>query len=207
MPTWRGWLLLVFLLAALAAAAGWGIYPFLALNRPVESEVLLVEGWVSDRVMKVAAAEFKQRGYRKIFVTGGPLSRNGWQSGRETFAEQGKEALVHYGVDRGSIEAVPSAEVLRDRTYAEALAFGRWLKDRGLALRSVQVLTEGAHGRRSRLLFQRALGSGVTVGVLSVPGGEYDPERWWHSSAGMREVLGEALVYGYACLLFRPAGP
>ena len=66
------------------------------------------------------------------------------------------------------------------------------------------LITEGAHGRRSRLLFQRALGSGVTVGVTSVPSSAYDPEHWWKFSAGVREVVGELLAYGYARFLFRP---
>jgi hypothetical protein len=51
-------------------------------------------------------------------------------------------------------------------------------------------------------LFQRALGKGVTVGVTSVTDREYDPERWWQSSSGVRDVLGETLAYVYARFFF-----
>jgi uncharacterized SAM-binding protein YcdF (DUF218 family) len=102
------------------------------------------------------------------------------------------------GLDKKDVQPVPSLWVRRDRTYAEAVALNSWMRDRGVKVGAIHLITDGPHARRSRMLFQRALGGGVTVGVTAVPSREYDPKRWWQSSAGMRDVVGEALAYGYA---------
>ena len=198
---WRGWLLLlsVTLLSVLTIRE---IRPFLAVTEPVAGGLMVVEGWVSDVVMEAAIAEFKQHHYEKIFVTGGPISRGAPLSDYTSFAEQGTATLLKLGLDRGVVQSVPATWVRKDRTYASAAALSQWMRDHGVAFTAVHLITEGPHARRSRLLFQRALGNGVTVGVTSVPDREYDPERWWQSSAGVRDVVGETLAYLYARILF-----
>jgi hypothetical protein len=42
-----------------------------------------------------------------------------------------------------------------------------------MPLRSLNVVTEDAHARRTRLLFQKALGNDVTVGIISIPNPDY----------------------------------
>jgi len=66
-------------------------------------------------------------------------------------------------------------------------------------------MTLGPHARRSRLLFQKAFGKEVKVGVISVEDRDYDPAHWWRSSEGVREVLGEAIAYFYAKFFFSPS--
>ena len=66
------------------------------------------------------------------------------------------------------------------------------------------MITGGPHARRSRLMFEKALGKGVTVGVMAIPANDYDERHWWHSSQGVRIIIGEALAYAYARLLFYP---
>ncbi len=58
----------------------------------------------------------------------------------------------------------------------------------------INVLTEDAHARRTWLLFQEALGRDMLkVGIIAVPSPDYDPSRWWRTSAGVREVLDEGI--------------
>jgi hypothetical protein len=202
---WRGWVLLILSLAALSTVAVRVLHPFLAVTEPVESGLLVVEGWVSDITMEATLAEFKKHHYEKVCVTGGPIGHSAWLNHYKTFAEEGAATLLESGLNANEVQAVPSALVRKDRTYAEAAALRKWMRDSGVAFTTVHLITEGAHARRSRLLFQRALGSGVTVGVTSVPSNDYDPEHWWRSSAGVREVVGETLAYGYARFMFWPA--
>ncbi len=196
--TWRGWLLLLLILAALSMFIVRELHPFLAVTDPVTSGLLVVEGWVSDITMEATIAEFKKHRYEKVYVTGGPIEHSAWVNYYKTYAEEGAATLIQFGLNTNEVQAVPSARVRKDRTYAEAVAFSKWMRDKGATFKTVHLITEGAHARRSRLLFQRALGSGVKVGITSVPGGEYDPEHWLQSSAGVRDVLGEALAYLYA---------
>ena len=96
----------------------------------------------------------------------------------------------------------------RDRTYGSALALKAWFYEHGLKVQRINVVTESAHARRTRLMFEAALGPDVTVGIIAVRNPDYDPDHWWHYSEGVREVLGESLAYLYARLLFRPeTGP
>ena len=203
--TWRGWLLLALSLATLSVISVREIYPFLAVTEPVKGGLLVVEGWVPDVAMKAVIAEFKQHHYEKVYVTGGPIYRDAQLSGYKTFAEKGTATLLKLGLNTNEVQPVPSEWIRRDRTYSEAVALKKWMLDRGVVFTTVHLITEGAHARRSRLLFQRALGSGVTVGVTSVPDSEYDPEHWWQSSAGVRIVVGETTAYAYARFLFSPA--
>ena len=57
-----------------------------------------------------------------------------------------------------------------------------------------------------RLLFQKALGDGIKVGIIAVPNPDYDPKYWWRYSDGVREVIGESIAYIYARLFFWPLG-
>src|SRR5260221_7453473 len=73
LPTWRGWLVLLFAVAALIILSIRGAYPFLAVNDPVDSGVLVVEGWLPDYALQETITEFGRGHYSRIFVTGGPL--------------------------------------------------------------------------------------------------------------------------------------
>ncbi len=84
------------------------------------------------------------------------------------------------------------------------MALRNWLREHRPDIRSLNVVTEDAHARRTRLLFQMALGQDFKVGVISLPNADYDARRWWRSSDGVKEVTDELLAYLYARLLFFP---
>ena len=198
MLTLRGWLLLVLSVTVFSVVTIRELYPFLAVTEPVGSGLLVVEGWVTDITMNAAFTEFKQHNYKKICVTGGPIEHTAWANYYKTYAEEGKATLLRLGLHENEVQALPSPWVRKDRTYASAAALAKWIRYNGAAFSTIHLITEGAHARRSRLLFQKALGRGVKVGVTSVPDSEYDPEQWWRSSAGVRMVLGETIAYVYA---------
>ena len=74
-------------------------------------------------------------------------------------------------------------------------------------VRSVNVLTEDMHARRTRVLFEEALGKNVAVGVIAVANLDYDASRWWHYSDGLQNVVSEFAAYIYARLVFYPPEP
>jgi hypothetical protein len=113
-------------------------------------------------------------------------------------------SLVAAGVPGAAIVEAMGAPVHQDRTYHSAVNVRRWLESQGITSSSVDVITLGPHARRSRLLFEAALGPDVTVGVYAVPDPRYDLAHWWRSSEGVRSVLGETIAYVYARLFFDP---
>ena len=205
-PTWRGWLVILAAGVVLFFGILRGLYPFLAMNEPRPGGVLVVEGWGTEEMMKEVLAEFRREHYDALFVTGGPIDESSPYSEYKTFAELGAAVLARVGGDPKTIRAVPSPKVVQDRTYASAVALKTWMRENGVAAKNVNVVSSGAHSRRSRLLYQKAFGDGTTVGVIPSADRDFDPRRWWASSAGFRSVTGEAIAYLYARLLFRPSG-
>lgn len=203
-PTLRGWLLVALSVTALALVGTFGIGPFLAVTDSVPGGVLVVEGWVPDYMLEAAIAEFKRDHYARLFVTGILLDQGAPLSEYKNYASIGAATLVKLGMSTNEVQAVPTGATRRDRTYAMALSLKHWLRDHDMAPKKVNLMTGGPHARRSRLMFEKALGKGVTVGVIAIPANDYDEQRWWHSSQGVRTIIGEALAYAYARLLFYP---
>ncbi len=202
MPTWRGCLSFLVIFALLAVLVGRHLHSFLALNETVSGGVMAVEGWGSDYAMEQAVVEFRRGHYEKVYVTGGPLEWGAPLAEYKTYAQRGAAVLLKLGLATNLVQAVPAPAVRADRTYTAGIALGKWVRENHVQLRKVQLISEGPHARRSRLLLAKALGPEVQVGVTAVPVQDYDPNRWWRSSAGVRGVIGELLAYGYAKFLF-----
>jgi len=202
----RGRLLVALLVLSLGSGLFLGIHSFLALTDRLPTDTLVVEGWINRYAIRGAVEEFKAGSYRRVFTTGGPENGTGaYVNNYQTSASVGADQMVKFGLSPELVRMVPSHVNGRDRTYSSALALRDWFSAHHVEMQSLNVLTEDAHARRTRLLFQEAFGDSVKVGVISVPNPDYDPKRWWRYSEGVREVIGETTSYLYAKFLFWPA--
>jgi uncharacterized SAM-binding protein YcdF (DUF218 family) len=205
--SWRGRLFLVCVLLLATSLLLKAVYPFLAVTHRVNSDVLVVEGWVHEYAIQAAVDEFRSGGYSRIFTTGGPVEGTGrYINDYNTSASVGADLLRKNGLASASVQMVPSRIVDHDRTYGSAVALQRWLTDHDIKVSGINVLTENVHARRSRLLFQKALGDSVRVGIIAVRNPDYEPKRWWSCSEGVRDVIGETVAYVYVKLFFHPFG-
>lgn len=205
MPTWRGWLVLLMVLGVAGTFAVRGIYGFLAVDEPVSGGILVVEGWSPDYVILGAAEEYRRDGHKMICVTGGPIESGNALREYHTYAECGRAILLKVGVGEDTMHAVPAVSVDRDRTFASAVALKRWIEQSGTLERRVNIMGNGPHSRRTRLLYEKALGPGFQVGIFNVPEKTFDPKGWWKTSQGFRAVMDEVIAYAYARLVFSPA--
>jgi hypothetical protein len=201
-PSARGWIVLGLLLAGAAWAALRGAQPFLAVNRPIGGDILVVEGWIPDYALREALYAFRSRPYRLLVTTGGPLPQGMIFSSYGTYADYAAASLKTLGLGADSLATVPAPESGRDRTYMEGIALRAWLQGRD-PIRSVDLFSFSAHARRSRMLYRMALGKGMAVGVYSPRDWGYDPKTWWKTSNGFRRVSDEIIAYAYALILFR----
>jgi uncharacterized SAM-binding protein YcdF (DUF218 family) len=201
--SWRGWLILAFAVLVASAVFLKSAYPFLATTHRVDADVLVVEGWVHEYAIKAAANEFRSGSYKRIFTTGGPVvGIGGYINDFNTSASVGADLLKKTGVPDESLQMVPSRVMNRDRTYASAIALRDWFREHNMAVRSVNIVTESTHARRTRLLFEKALGKNVTVGIIAVPHPDYPANRWWLYSEGVKDVISESAAYVYARFFF-----
>jgi hypothetical protein len=206
LPTWRGGLLLLLAGGLLAIGAVRKAHSFLAINDPVAGGALVVEGWAPDYALEQAITEFRRHPYTRIYVVGVPLERGAPLSEYKTYAELSAATLLKLGLNRDSVQAVPAPPVRQDRTYASALALKKWLQEHNAMPAEFNLISLGPHARRSRLLFEKAFGGDVRVGIIALEDQDYDPQHWWKSSQGVRAVTDELTAYAYARLLFHPSG-
>jgi uncharacterized SAM-binding protein YcdF (DUF218 family) len=204
--SWLGWLIAVAGTTIAFFVVLFGIYPFLAVTDRVNTDVLVVEGWVHEYATRAAVEEFRGRPYQWVFTTGGPAEGTGrYTNDYNTSASVCADLLKKNGLPSESLQMVPSRVVDRDRTYGSAIALKNWLREHNKPVHSVNVVTENVHARRTRLLFGKAFGGKVTIGIIAVPNFDYDAKRWWHYSEGVKDVVSEGVAYIYARLLFYPS--
>lgn len=204
--TWQGWLALLLGFVLLAIVTVVVIHPFLAPTHRVNTNILVVEGWVHDYVIEAAASEFSGGSYQYVFATGGPtIGHGGYTSDADTAASVGSGQLRAAGVPSTSIQMVPSHVIGRDRTYYSAIALRQWCENRRMDVHSLNIISESTHSRRTWLLFQQAFGKNVRVGIIAVKNPDYDASHWWRYSEGVREVIAEAIAYVYARMFFHPS--
>jgi hypothetical protein len=202
----RGLTAMLLLAAVLFVTIFFGIYPFFSVTKRVNTRVLVVEGWIDPHAIRGAVEEFRTGGYEKVFTTGGPVRGMGqYTNDYNTAASVSADRLRKEGLPAERVQMVPSRVSARDRTYSSALALRRWCEENHVAIDGINVLTENVHARRTRLLFDKAFGGTVKVGIIAIPPADYDPRRWWRYSEGVREVLGESIAYIYARVFFWPA--
>ncbi|MGB9475288.1 MAG: ElyC/SanA/YdcF family protein, partial [Candidatus Udaeobacter sp.] len=202
----RGWLIVLTATVAAFCLLLFGIYPFLAVTHRVNSNVLVVEGWIHEYAIQAAVDEFRFRGYSRIFTTGGPVEGSGrYTNDYNTSASVGAELLIKNGLAEGFVQVVPSRVMDHDRTYGSAVALRNWFRDHNMNVSRLNVITEDLHARRTRLLFQKAFGTDVQVGIIAVANVDYPANRWWHYSQGLKDVVSEFAAYLYGRLLFFPS--
>ena len=200
--TWPGRALVATLVAMIIVLSTRELNNFLSVNSPVGGDYLVVEGWMPAYAYRAAAARFQNGAYRKIIAAG--VLHEDWDAGGDVRERSGAEKLVALGVPRERVAVASAAEAQRDRTFHAAMAVRSWLKQQGVGASSIDVITIGPHARRSRLLFEQALGDKVKVGTIALDDRRFDARSWWRSSAGVRMVIGELIAYVYARVFFTP---
>ena len=191
----RGCGLVLVVGVALAGGAWAMLYPFLARQAPVVSDVVVIEGWMKDDSLVQAAGWAESNGVKKIYTTGGPIELGSWLAEWKTYAEMTKARMEKKGLgDKFEIVAVPAEKVRRGRTRESARALKAAM---GMERGAFTLISVGPHTRRSWRSFQGVFGDGVEVGCRALTPEEYDGTDWWSCSEGVRDVIAETIAYGY----------
>lgn len=206
LPTIWGWLVLLLAGAAAAVFVALNLFPFLALTQPVGARILVIEGWMRAEELDQAVATFRAGGYQRVLTTGGPLD---WQErqGPATYAERAADYLKQRGLAPASVTAVPAPKSAQERTFLSAVMVREWAKSSGGTIDAIDVFSSGAHARRSHLLYRLAFGPNVKVGVHAARPYGYNPDAWWITTAGLREVIEQAFGLLRVECCFRPPPP
>ena len=172
------------------------LHPFLAINRPVDADVMVVEGWVPKYVVSAAAENFKSGSYTDLFLSG-------LEDPDGSDAARSATQLVALGIDPSRIHACPAPPTNSNRTGQMAAAVRDCILAQPHSPKGINVVTLGPHGRQTLLAYTRMLGSAGPVGVITVPKDDYDPNRWWASKAGLKKTLKDFAGWGKELILGR----
>ncbi len=203
-PTWLGWLLIATLLAGIAWVGTTNLYGFLAPDTPPKEGLMVIEGWIHDFALDEAIATYRSGNYTKIACTGVPIETGSYIQQFKSYPEMTAARLKKMGIPEPEIIVAVADETKKDRTYLAATALREAIIAYNIKETDLHLVTTGPHGRRSRLLFQKALGKDYRIGVTCLDDRSYDPESWYACSEGVRSVIGELIAYTYAKLFFYP---
>jgi len=200
--SWRGRIVVWGGLIVLGVFCILEVRPFLCVTNRVATPYLVIEGWVPNYALQESIAEFKSRPYTKIFTVGGtPLTGKNIDPG-DNIALESSKRLKWMGMSPDVLQACPSEVEYRNRTFESARALRKWMEENHVPTTNFNLVTLGAHARRSRLLFEEAFDGKANVGIIAITNREYDPKRWWKYSEGVREMIGESIAYIYARFFF-----
>ena len=175
------------------------IHDFLAITQRVEANVLVVEGWVSNHTaIREAAEEFKKGQYKLLITVGGPIGDVEGSVGQPSAAILAASKLQELGVDNCLIVALTAPTAVQHRTYTAALTLRDWLRESEPQTKAVNIFTIGPHARKSLVLFSRALGPHIDVGVIAGTDDDYNLDYWWMSIQGTYVISRKLLGYLYA---------
>jgi hypothetical protein len=181
-----------------------GLYSFLALSDPVLGGVIAIEGWIHDINVEQTINRYDPTHDLDVYIINAvPPAGFGRESGRR-HSEYIETKLKGAGVPTERVHLVFYEASNKDRTYHTALALKNWLRERGIPITSLNVVTTGAHARRSRLLFRKAFGDKIKIGVIPTSDLDYDPAHWWRSRAGVGHMIYQSFAYLYARFFFHP---
>jgi hypothetical protein len=198
----RRYLLYLALGALVAVACLCKLNDFLAITRPIEGNILVVESWFWDSpAIREAMDEFDRGRYDWLVAVGPPLST----AGRDAVASSAEllaDRFRHLGADEARVVALTVPQVTLHQTYTAALAVKHWLRGTGILVKGLNVFTLGTHARKSFVLFGRAFGPDQRLGVIAGTEHTYNPTSWWLSARGIHVVTRKTIGYLYA--LFWP---
>lgn len=124
---------------------------------------------------------------RSWFIHRDDASEPAWP----TYAQSARQELIGLGVPADRIVAVPAYGKPGSRSWGNAHAFG--IRARTDGITAFDIATVGVHARRSRNLFQLAVGNDVQVGVVALNDPWCGRDNWWKSYRGWYTLLKEVV--------------
>lgn len=199
--TLKGWSIAILAIALLFWLLLSRIESFLAYSAPVKADILIVEGWIADEGIIGAIDEFERKPYRLMITAGSNFGRGEYLSQYRDFAHLSAATMITLGFDPQKIQPIPTPHTIRDRTLASAREVKKWLNKNQINPEGINIYTIDVHSRRTWLLYKRVFSDTVSIGIISHPPQDYDPQVWWTSSEGFRKVFSETVAYIYARFL------
>jgi hypothetical protein len=114
-------------------------------------------------------------------------------------AELSRYRLISMGIDSSQIKATPGKRVNINRTLTSALSFRDWLKTTKIEIKGINIISLGAHTRRTWMIYNRILHKKYEIGIISLPDYHFNHSRSYRILKTVRETLG--IIYYWFILI------
>ena len=136
---------------------------FLTIHIPVKDpDILVVEAWASPNTFLKAAHLFSTGSVARVVVCGVAKEKN-VENNRENV-----RYLTENGVPAEMVTVLVDTIRGLHRTLTSARLFCSWLDTSGYEQPKVQIVTLGAHARKTWVIYKRVLGKSVERGIVPV---------------------------------------
>ncbi|MFO7755125.1 MAG: carbohydrate-binding domain-containing protein [Bacteroidales bacterium] len=106
--------------------------------------------------------------YNSVYDIGKPGGRNRRTNNSVSYAETARDRLLSIGLDSSEITAIPGERVSVNRTLSSVLAVRDYLQENATGIKSVNVVSLGAHSRRTWITYKYILGREYQTGIISL---------------------------------------
>ena len=203
LPTLPGLIIILLILFILIYLLFINAANFLAIEQPVGSRHLIIEGWLGKSELEEARRVFEANAYELAIVSGGPIIDE-FNRGPANYAERARAYLISSGFPENKLIAIPASHSAQDRTFLSAVMVRDWYTNQDIRVESLDIFTSSVHSRRSRDLFQLAFGAESRIGVYAATPEGYELDRWWKSSAAIKKIISELLGWMFVQCCFDP---
>ncbi len=176
---------------------------FLAQQAPINGQVLVVEGWLSEPALLLAAKLFRDGNYSLLLTTGGPNTRE-LNPTYPSFADKAAAFLINQGLEPSQIISLPTPASAQNRTYLSAVIVRDWLANNHPAISTLDLFSSDVHARRSFKLYQMALFDDVQLGIYAAQPSHFSLAQWWTTSDGAKSVITEIIGLSWVYCCFSP---
>jgi hypothetical protein len=168
---------------------------------PIDTDILVVEGWIPESSLSQAVDEFYRGDYRYLITTGGLINDCTNSVNCKNYAKNAAKILIAYGLDKNLLIVVSARYVVNNRTYNYALALKNWIEISSYNIKAINVYTCGVHARKSYIIYKKVLKPDVNVGIISAKPTNYNSQLWFFSIEGIKWIIRDSVGYLYALLL------
>ena len=203
-PTVLGSLVMIGLLLLLCYFGFTNVYRFLSVDKVISAKTMVVEGWVEDYVLKDALDYFRSHQFEHLIVTGIPITDRRLFANYKNTAQLATALIKQFGFNDTVYQAAIPTGVTIDRTYNTAIATGLLFEKHPKWEKRILIWSEGTHARRTKEMFEMALGKGYKLGIVANKEHVFDPAHFWRTSKGFRTVSNEFVAYVWVTLFFHP---
>jgi hypothetical protein len=139
---------------------------------------------------------YKDNSVYSVFYRGGEERvKNNFNSN----AEFARNRLIFMGINSSQIIATYGETVIVNRTLTSALAFRDWIKQTNKDITGINIISMGAHARRTWMIYNRILNEKYPIGIISLPDYIYTQSRIYRLFKNIRETLG--IIYYWIILI------